>query len=174
MADAGRGGTWPDEIYGILKSWDVRQVGYVPDAGHKRLIELCHSDPGMTSTVLTTEEEGIGLLAGADLGGRRGVLLMQSSGVGNCVNGFSLLSLCGFPFLTLITMRGEWGEVNAWQMPMGQATPKVLAEMGFMALRAERPGEVAESVESAAALAFEGGQRVAVLLSQRLIGAKKF
>jgi sulfopyruvate decarboxylase alpha subunit len=174
MGDDSAAAAWPDAIFRCLKAWDVRQVGYVPDAGHKRLIESCIADPGIEATVLTTEEEGIGLLAGADLGGQRGVLLMQSSGTGNCINTFSLLGLCGFPFLTLITMRGEWGEVNAWQMPMGQATPDVLRRMGLLVLRADRPEEVAETLEAAAALAYAGGQRVAVLLGQRLIGAKKF
>src|ERR687888_449308 len=100
------------------------QVGYVPDAGHATLIKALHADPQMKVSVLTTEEEGVALLAGADLGGERGVLLMQSSGVGNCVNMFSLLRSCGFPFVTLVTMRGEWAEFNPWQVPMGQSTPE--------------------------------------------------
>ncbi|MBB3065393.1 phosphonopyruvate decarboxylase [Limibacillus halophilus] len=174
MSDADRGINWPQEIYASFKAWDIRQVGYVPDAGHKQLIAACLDDPEITTSVLTTEEEGVGLLAGADLGGQRGALLMQSSGVGNCINTFSLLSLCGFPFLALVTMRGEWGEVNAWQMPMGQATPKVLGEMGFLVLRADQATEVAETLQSALALVFEGKQRVAVLLGQRLLGAKRF
>jgi hypothetical protein len=73
--------------------------------------------------VLTTEEEGIALAAGAWLGGQRAVLLMQSSGVGNCINMLSLPVNCRMPFLTLVTMRGEWGEFNPWQVPMGTATP---------------------------------------------------
>lgn len=174
MSGSAVGTDWPHEIYELFKAWDIRQVGYVPDAGHKQLIEACLDDPNIEASVLTTEEEGVGLLAGADLGGQRSALLMQSSGVGNCINSFSLLGLCGFPFLLLVTMRGEWGEVNAWQMPMGQATPNVLAEMGFMVLRTDQADEVGETLRSALALAFEGQQRVAVLLGQRLLGAKKF
>src|SRR5207244_10042034 len=98
---------WPAAIHGALKSQRVRQVSYVPDAGHKRLIELCHADQGMAAVPLTTEEEGIGLAAGAWLGGERSALLMQSSGVGNCVNALTLASNCGFPLLMLVTMRGE-------------------------------------------------------------------
>src|SRR5215469_7746585 len=77
---SGRSGEeWPDQIFHKLREAEVRQVAYVPDAGHARLIELCRADSAMKATVLTTEEEGIGLLAGAWLGGERGVLLMQSS-----------------------------------------------------------------------------------------------
>src|SRR5246500_5979046 len=103
---------WPAEIHRELTAAGVTVVGYVPDAGHKRLIELCQADKSMRAVVLTTEEEGIGLAAGAWLGGARSVLLMQSSGVGNCVNMLSLVKTLGFPFVTLVTMRGEWGEFN--------------------------------------------------------------
>jgi sulfopyruvate decarboxylase TPP-binding subunit len=126
----------------------------------------------MTPVVLTTEEEGVALAAGAWLGGERSVLLMQSSGVGNCVNMFSLIGLCRFPFLTLVTMRGEWGEFNPWQIPMGQATPGALELMGVRVMRAERPEGAADVVQAAAVMAYEAESAVAVLLSQRLIGAK--
>ena len=99
-------------IYAQFRRVDVRQVGYVPDAGHSRLIALCRDDPQIADVVLTTEEEGVGLVAGAALGGQRAALLMQSSGVGNCVNMFSLLRNCGFGCIVLVTMRGEFGEFN--------------------------------------------------------------
>jgi sulfopyruvate decarboxylase TPP-binding subunit len=99
---------------------------------------------------------------------------MQSSGVGNCVNMFSLLQSCNFPFLTLVTMRGEYAEFNPWQCPMGQATQSVLESMGITVHRANTPEEVEDLVGAALDAAFEGGQRVAVLLSQRLIGRKKW
>src|SRR5262249_29418443 len=72
---------WPDHLFAVLKAADIRQVGYVPDAGHARLIERCAADPSIRDVVLTTEEEGIALAAGAWLGGQRAALLMQSSGV---------------------------------------------------------------------------------------------
>jgi sulfopyruvate decarboxylase alpha subunit len=166
--------SWPDAVFEVLKTFEVRQVAYVPDAGHARLIERAHAEPGMTPVVLTTEEEGVALAAGAWLGGQRSVLLMQSSGVGNCVNMLSLIALGRFPFLTLVTMRGEWGEFNPWQIPMGQATPGALELAGVRVMRAERPDEAAETVQAAAVIAYEAAGAVAVLLSQRLIGAKVF
>jgi len=103
---------WPDELFEILKHAGIRQVGYVPDAGHARLIDRCRADDEIRDVVLTTEEEGVALAAGAWLGGERAALLMQSSGVGNCINMFSLARTCRFPLLMFITMRGEWEEFN--------------------------------------------------------------
>jgi sulfopyruvate decarboxylase alpha subunit len=165
---------WPAAIHSALKSQRVRQVSYVPDAGHKRLIELCHSDKDMAAVPLTTEEEGIGLAAGAWLGGERAALLMQSSGVGNCVNALTLASNCGFPLLMLITMRGEAGERNPWQIPMGQATPEALRLVGVRTLRLERAEEANTVANTAAKAAFEEQSAVALLISQRLIGVKSF
>lgn len=104
--------SWPEEIFSILQRFEVRQVPYVPDAGHSELIERVLGSSSMRGVALTTEEEGVALLAGAWAGGQRGVLLMQSSGVGNCINMLSLVQIFRLPFLTLVTMRGEWGEFN--------------------------------------------------------------
>jgi sulfopyruvate decarboxylase alpha subunit len=165
---------WPLEIYRTLKRARVAQVSYVPDAGHSRLITLAHEDPEIATTVLTTEEEGIALSAGAWLGGNRSALLMQSSGAGNCINMLSLMSTCRFPLLTLVTMRGEWAEFNPWQIPMGGATRGAFELMGVMVLRLDRAEEAAEVVQAAASLAFESDRQVAVLISQRMIGSKKW
>jgi sulfopyruvate decarboxylase alpha subunit len=165
---------WPEEIYGVLKAANLRQVGYVPDAGHKRLIELCVADKQMRAVVLSTEEEGIGLAAGAWLGGVRGALLMQSSGVGNCINHLGTVRECRFPLLMLVTMRGQKGEFNPWQVPMGQATPAVLQAMGVVVQEANTAAEIAPAVDEAARLAFGSYQAVAVLISQAVIGIKSF
>jgi sulfopyruvate decarboxylase alpha subunit len=166
--------TWPAEIFATLGRYDVRQVAYVPDGGHAVLIRLVHDSSTMRPIALTTEEEGIALLTGAAVGGQRGVLLMQSSGVGNCVNMLSLVQMCRVPFLAIVTMRGEWGEFNPWQIPMGRATQQAFEMMGVRTLRADRPEDVAPTVEAAASMVYQGGAAVAVLLSQRLIGAKVF
>jgi len=166
--------TWQADVFAALKRAEISQLGYVPDAGHAHLINAAHADPEIRTTVLTTEEEGIALAAGAWLGGQRAVLLMQSSGVGNCINMLSLPVNCRMPFLTLVTMRGEWGEFNPWQVPMGTATPAVLTAAGVRVRRADRAEEAAETVGAAAALAFASCVPVAVLFSQRLIGTKVF
>ena len=161
---------WPDDVHRELASAGVRLVGYVPDAGHKRLIELCQADKSMRAVVLTTEEEGIGLAAGACLGGAKAVLLMQSSGVGNVINVLGMVQVCRFPLVMIITMRGEDGEFNPWQVPMGRATPQVLEAMGVRVRRATAADEVAPLVAEALA----SGEAVAVLVSQKVIGIKSF
>jgi sulfopyruvate decarboxylase alpha subunit len=163
---------WPDAIYAHLKRAGVRQVGYVPDAGHSRLIQLCKDDPEIADVVLTTEEEGVALAAGAALGGDRAAILMQSSGVGNCINMFSLIKNCGFPCLVLVTMRGEYEEFNPWQIPMGSITEDCFHLCGFQTYRVDEPKAVAEIVGAACDEAFQSDRAVAVILSQRLIGAK--
>ena len=165
---------WPGAIYRTLRDHGVTQICYVPDAGHSRLIELSHADSAVETTVLTTEEEGVALCAGAWLGGDRSALLMQSSGVGNCVNMLSLLASCRFPLLTLVTMRGEWAEFNPWQIPMGKATRGAFELMGVTVFRLEEPEDAAEIVSAAAALAYESEQQIAILISQRMIGRKKW
>jgi sulfopyruvate decarboxylase alpha subunit len=163
---------WPDAIYAQFRRVGIRQVGYVPDAGHSRLIELCVKDPDIHDVVLTTEEEGIGLVAGAALGGQRAALLMQSSGVGNCINMFSLAKNCGFPCLVLVTMRGEFAEFNPWQVPMGAITEESLKLCGFLTYRIDAPEDVEDIVGAGCDMAFDGDLSVAILLSQRLIGRK--
>jgi len=165
---------WRDDIFAALKAGEVRQVGYVPDAGHARLIERVHSDPQFRAVSLTTEEEGIALAAGAWLGGQRAALLMQSSGVGNCINMLSLAKSCRFPLTMLVTMRGEWAEFNPWQVAMGSKTQAALELMDVLVYRVEDAGSAGETVAAALDIAFNGSLVTAVLLSQRLIGAKKW
>ena len=165
---------WPDQLFDVLKRAEVRQVGYVPDAGHARLIARCKADNDIRDVVLSTEEEGVALAAGAWLGGQRAALLMQSSGVGNCINLLSLAKSCRLPLVMLVTMRGEWAEFNPWQVPMSRATQPSLEAIGLKVMRAETPEDLVETVESAAALAYESDQQIAVLIGQRLIGKKKW
>ena len=158
----------------VLLDNGVSLAAHVPDAGHAPLLDLLRQETGVAVVTLTTEEEGVGLLCGAWAGGRRGVLLMQSSGVGNCVNALALPAACRIPFLTIVSMRGEWGEFIPWQVPMGQATPSVLEAMGVRVFRVDRDDEVADTLDAAARLAFNARLSSAVLLSQRLLGAKQF
>lgn len=165
---------WPDGIYALLKQYSIRQVALVPDAGHSRLIKRCLADNELHVVTLTTEEEGIALMQGAWLGGDRSVLLMQSSGVGNCINMLSLSSIHRTPMPMLITMRGDFGEFNPAQVAMGQATQTVLEAMGTLVHRADRPEDVLPTVEASLKLAFNTFRPTATLIGQRVLGAKTF
>jgi sulfopyruvate decarboxylase alpha subunit len=165
---------WPERTFAALRSEGVRLVAYVPDAGHKRLIELCQAERDVRSVVLTSEEEGIGLAAGAWLGGMRSVLLMQSSGVGNCINVLGMVRECRLPLLMLVTMRGEEGEFNPWQVPMGRATASVLQAMDVRVRRVPDAEEIPGAVQEAARRAYDESSAHAILIAQQVIGIKSF
>ncbi len=165
---------WHRDIFDVLQAEDIKMVAHVPDAGHAPLIKRCEADAKMHVVPLTTEQDGIGVLSGAWAGGHKGVLLMQSSGVGNCINALALPAVCRVPMLLIVSMRGEWGEFVPWQMPMGQGTPAVLEAMEVRVFRADRQAQVGATVEAAARQAFNTRQVSAVLLSQKMIGAKQF
>ena len=116
----------------------------------------------------------MGVAAGAHLGGARAALLMQSSGVGNCVNFFSLVKGGNFPIFSIISMRGDFGEGNPWQMPMGEAVEPVMTAMGIRSLRVDRPEDVISTTSAALTQTFQSNQSTAVLLTQKLLGAKAF
>ena len=165
---------WPRDIFDALAAQDVRQVAYVPDSGHTELLVRCAAARAMRMVLLTTEEEGIALLAGAWLGGERGVLLTQSSGIGNCLNMFSLARVCRFPLLVLVTMRGEAGEFNPWQLPMGRNADELLRLAGLRVTRVDEAEQVGPAVAAAGRTAFEEPAGAAVLIAQRLVGVKSF
>jgi len=175
MTTTANGATdWRDQIYDVFRENAVQHIAHVPDGGHAKLIKHCEADPEMTAVTLTTEEEGVGMLIGSWLGGVRGALLIQSSGVGNCMNALSAVKHGKFPMLMLVSMRGQWGEGMPWQIPMGQATRSVLEAMGVIVYETDKASDVRDTVEAATWLAFDSSVAVAVLLTQRLIGTKKF
>ena len=165
---------WQDRVYDLLRKSRIDTFCYVPDGGHKRLIVRCNEDPDVTAVPLTTEQEGVALAAGIHLGGARSVLLLQSSGVGNCINMLSLIGIGRFPFLGLVAMRGEFGEGNPWQLTMGKAVQATLEPVGVHCLRAETEADVVAVTQAGITMAFNSEMAVCVLLSQRLIGAKPF
>ena len=165
---------WTTAAHRLFKKHNIRTVGYVPDAGLTELIKSCHADNDIKSVVMTTEEEGIGLSSGAWLGGEKAAVLMQSSGVGNCINQLSLIKYGQFPFFTIITMRGEFGEGNPWQFAMGEAVIPTLNSMGVNCIKIEKEEDVESTIKAALTMVFKSERSVAVLLSQKLIGAKVF
>jgi sulfopyruvate decarboxylase alpha subunit len=165
---------WSEGVYQLFKQHNIHQVSLVPDAGHARLIKLCEADKELAVVRLTTEEEGIAMAVGAWLGGDKSVLLMQSSGVGNCINMLSMLAVCQVPLAILVTMRGDWAEFNPWQVPMGRATRPVLEEMGVLVNVAQEEAEVVPLAEGALRIAYNTLRPAAVLIGQRVLGAKTF
>ena len=165
---------WSRIIFDKLVDAGVRLFTYIPDFGNAAIIDLADAHDETKSVLLTSEEEGVAICAGADLVGGRAVLCMQSSGVGNCPNFLSLVKGGRFPMLMIVSMRGDYGEQNPWQYPMGQAVEPVLKAMGVLTIKVERADELENAVASAISAAFRAGQGVALILSQKFLGPKAF
>ena len=165
---------WSLDVFRAIQARNITLVCTVPDGGLSNLLDLIEADDKIRLVTLSTEEEGIGITAGCWLGGRRAMIAMQSSGVGNCINALGLPLAYRAPCLMLVTMRGQWGEFNPWQVPMGQAAKPALEAMGVRCFPVERSEEVGETFAAAADLAFNSRTSAAVLVSQRIIGAKGF
>jgi sulfopyruvate decarboxylase alpha subunit len=165
---------WSDDVIRAMRTRGIAIVCTVPDGGLTRLLGRIEADKAMCLVTLTSEQEGMGVATGAWLGGRRAMIAMQSSGVGNCINALGLPAAYRAPCLMLVTMRGQWGEFNPWQVPMGQATQPALEAVGVKCFPVDRPEEVAETFAAAADIAFNSRMSAAVLVSQRIIGAKGF
>lgn len=162
------------EIHTALSAEGYTIVAHVPDGGHAGLIRRCEADPAIDAVTLTTEEDGVGLACGAWAGGAKAALLIQSSGVGNIINALALPQVCRVPLLMVVSMRGEWGEFIPWQIPMGAATPAVLEAMGVLVHRVDHVDELRTTIEHGSRFAHNNRGPVAVLLSQRMLGAKQF
>jgi sulfopyruvate decarboxylase alpha subunit len=165
---------WSLAVLAVMRRLAITMVCTIPDGGLTRLLDLVAGQRGMRLVTLTTEEEGIGIATGCWLGGARAMLAMQSSGVGNCINALGLPTAYRAPCLMLVTMRGQWGEFNPWQVPMGQAARPALEAMGVKCYPVDRVEDVGETFNAAASIAFNSRVSAAVLISQRIIGAKGF
>ncbi|MGF1650993.1 MAG: phosphonopyruvate decarboxylase [Hyphomicrobiaceae bacterium] len=165
---------WSQDVFAHMVQRRIETVCTVPDGGLTRLLKRVAAEPSMRLVTLSTEEEGMGIVTGQWVGGRRAMIAMQSSGVGNCINALGLPGIMRAPCLMLVTMRGVWGEFNPWQVQMGMATRSVLEAVGVKCFPVDQSQEVGETFAAAADLAFNGGFSTAVLVSQRVIGAKGF
>jgi sulfopyruvate decarboxylase alpha subunit len=165
---------WSDDVLAEMKARHIKTVCTIPDGGLTRLLNLVKADPEHRLVTLSTEEEGMGVVTGLWLGGERAMIAMQSSGVGNCINALGLPGVMRAPCLMLVTMRGQWGEFNPWQVQMGQATRPALEAVGVKCFPVDDAGEIGETFGAAADFAFNSRLAAAVLVGQRVIGAKGF
>jgi len=165
---------WSADVFRAMQARKIATVCTVPDGGLIQLLRMIEAEPQMRLVTLSIEQEGIGIATGCWLGGGRAMVAMQSSGAGNCINALGLPLAYRAPCLMLVTMRGQWGEFNPWQVPMGQAARPALEAVGVKCFPVDRAEEVGETFAAAADLAFHSRQSAAVLVSQRIIGAKGF
>ena len=165
---------WSEDVLRAIEARKITTVCTIPDGGLTQLLTLIETHKSVRLVTLSTEEEGVGIATGCWLGGGRAMLAMQSSGVGNCINALGLPAAFRAPCLLLVTMRGQWGEFNPWQVPMGQAVRPALEAVGVKCYPVDRAEEIGETFAAAADFAFNSRVSAAVLVAQRVIGAKGF
>ncbi len=165
---------WSGVMFNLLRAAGVQLFTHVPDAGNDRLIAMAEAHNDTRVVLLTSEEEGVAIGAGADLVGKRAILCMQSSGLGNCPNFLSLTKGGRFPLLMMITLRGDYGEQNPWQYPMGEAVEPLLQTMGVLVFKVEQRDELERATTAALNASGNGARAAAIVLSQKFLGAKSF
>ena len=164
---------WPRKIVSVLKANNICSISFVPDSVIGRILKAAEEDPYFHFTTLAREEEGIGIITGEYLGDRYGVLMMQSAGVGNCVNALASLAIpYQIPFIMLISQRGELGEFNACHVVMGKALRSILEALGIQHYTIDREDELETILNGAIKTAYTSDQPVAVILSTALVGWK--
>ena len=164
---------WPRKIVSLLKANDICSISFIPDSIIGQILKEAEKDPFFHFTTLAREEEGIGIITGEYLGGRYGVLMMQSAGLGNCVNALASLAIpYQIPFLMLISQRGELGEFNACHVVLGKALRRILEALGIQHYTVDREDELETIVGGAIKAAYTSEQPVAVILSTALVGWK--
>ncbi|HSB78654.1 MAG TPA: decarboxylase [Candidatus Methylomirabilis sp.] len=164
---------WTESIVAALKRHEVKLIAYLPDSIVYRVLALLEQDPFFDMVPVAREEEGVGILAGAYLGGRRGALFAQNSGLGNCVNALASLAVpWQTPFLIFLSQRGELGEFNVSQTGMGRATRPILDALGIPHVTPTHPEEVEGLVSDGIKLVYSTRTPLGVLLSRQLTGGK--
>ncbi len=161
---------WAHGICAGLRASGCREVVYVPDNPLSQILRVLNLDyPEVRATLATREEEAAGIAAGLYFGGARPALMMQSSGLGNTLNALgSLLTAYQIPALLIISLRGDAGEWNAAQVPMGRAVVPILDAFGVQHLAVEHPEAAEEIVRTVATLAYSTHHPAACLLPRRL------
>jgi sulfopyruvate decarboxylase subunit alpha len=162
--------SWAQGVCAGLHRAECRHVVYVPDNPLSHVLrELAASYPDVVTTIATREEEAFGIAAGLYLGGAKPVVMLQSSGLGNSINAItSLLVPYQLPMLVVISMRGDTGEWNAAQVPMGRAVAPILDAVGVPHVTVAAADDAPAVVERAARTAFATRMTRACLLPRRL------
>jgi sulfopyruvate decarboxylase subunit alpha len=152
-------------IYDGLKDVGIDFIVSVPCVNLSKLLNMIDDDPEITHIPVTREEEGIGICAGAYLGGKRTAILMQNSGLGNSINALkSLMELYEFPLLMIMSHRGTEGESIVGQVPMGESTPRILEAMDFRFFKPETPEAAYDAIRFSWELSEDEGKPVSILL----------
>jgi sulfopyruvate decarboxylase alpha subunit len=165
---------WPNTIVSVLKQYQVKHINYLPDAMGERLLRLMREDTEFDLLPLAREEEGVGVVCGQSLAGKRGVLLCPTSGIGNSINALASLPIpYRIPVPMIIGFRGDLGEFNSTQVTMGQALPDIFRAMRIPFYELKREDEVAVLTEGFLRICYTTESPAALLITTQLAGWKE-
>ncbi len=171
--EAANAPAWAHHVLDALRAEEVRNLVFVPDTVMGRLLALAEEDPFFRPIAVHREEEAVGVLSGLYLGGQRGAMLVQSSGLGNALNALgSLAAAYRIPFPMLISLRGELGEFNPAQLVMGRAVPGCLSALGLQHVTLRREDELDVLLSGALKTCYTAEEPFGILLSAQLTGWK--
>jgi sulfopyruvate decarboxylase alpha subunit len=164
---------WAHRVLEAFRAEDVRNLVFVPDTVMGRLLALAEEDGSFRPIAVHREEEAVGVLSGLYLGGQRGAMLVQSSGLGNALNALgSLAAAYRIPFPLLVSLRGELGEFNPAQLVMGRAVPGCLGALGLQHVTLRREDELEVLLAGALKTCYTSDEPFGILLSAQLTGWK--
>ena len=165
---------WQQSIIDAFKAERIQLIAHVADSILAPIIAALEADDAFTVVTLTREEEGVGILCGAYLGGARGALLLQTSGFGNTINAFGSLPLpYQIPFVVLHSQRGFLSEHNVVQIAGGRAVPAVIEALDIQEFVLDTAETVPDVAQHAVHHAFVARRPVVLTLSTRLTGGKR-
>lgn len=165
--------SWRDDVISAFKANDVSVIAQVADTVLAPIIAKLEADPFFQVVTLSREEEGIGLLTGAYLGGKRGALIIQGTGFGNTLNALGSLSLpYQIPFPILLSPRGAFLEHNIVQVAWGKAVPKTVEALDMQMFEMNDPDEVSWMMDRGIKHAFVSRRPVVMSIATRLSGGK--
>ena len=165
---------WVTQTVTALKRTDIELVAHLPDSNMWPLIEAIIDDEDFRTVQVVREEAAVGVLTGAWLGGTRGALCCQSSGLANTFNALASLSIpARVPFLGLVTRRGDLGEFNLAQVPAGYNMDQLLDNLGIRNASIENPEQAGDRTRMAAQTAFSTETPYVLLLEPTMTGYKE-
>ena len=164
---------WAKTLLDCLRAESVRNLVFLPDTVMGRLLALAEEDPAFRLVSVHREEEAVGILSGLFMGGQRGAMLVQSSGLGNTLNALGSLAMAyRIPFPLLGSLRGELGEFNPAQLHMGRAVPGCLDALGIQHVTLRTPVDLETIVSGALKTCYTAEEPFGILLSAQLTGWK--
>ncbi len=169
-----RTASWAQIFVDQFRAFGVEFLNYLPDYVGDQIVQIAEREGSFQIVRLAREEEGVGLVAGQHLGGRRGALIVPTAGIGNSINAIASLGVpYAIPLPMIIGRRGGLGEINPTQTTLGRALPKILESMGILTIEIESADDLQSRVYGGLQSAFRCEEPVAFLVSFQLAGWKQ-